>query len=542
VTPITDLRAAVEAAAGTLANGGAPPRARPTLERPKKAGHGDYATNAALVLAPVVGAPPRDVAQKLGDALQASLGDALDRVEVAGPGFLNLFLTDAWYAGAVDWILDAGERFGVLTPERAERVNLEFVSANPTGPLTAARSRHAAYGDALARILALAGHAVDREYYFNDEGAQVRRLAESIRARARGEQVPEDGYQGEYVQDLADEIAGAADMDLDELVHRGVELVVARIRATLEAYRVHFDTWFTERTLHEGSPSAIEIALKRLEEEGHLYRSEGALWLRTTTFGDDKDRVLIRSTGDPTYFAADVAYHEEKLERGYDRLINVLGSDHHGYIARMKAAMAALGADPDRLEIPMLQFVHIVEGDERAAMSKRRGEFVTLDELIGEIGVDATRWFMLSRSHDSTVDLDLELARRESAENPVYYVQYAHARISSVFAKAGEARVARALESEARPAELHESERELVRKLLAFPDEVAEAAERRAPHRIAAYALELAQVFTAFYRDCQIVGSEPEAVEDFRLRLSVVTQRTLARALGLLGVSAPEAM
>jgi arginyl-tRNA synthetase len=542
VTPITDLRAAVEAAAGTLANGGAPPRARPTLERPKKAGHGDYATNAALVLAPVVGAPPRDVAQKLGDALQASLGDALDRVEVAGPGFLNLFLTDAWYAGAVDWILDAGERFGVLTPERAERVNLEFVSANPTGPLTAASGRHAAYGDALARILALAGHAVDREYYFNDEGAQVRRLAESIRARARGEQVPEDGYQGEYVQDLADEIAGAADMDLDELVHRGVELVVARIRATLEAYRVHFDTWFTERTLHEGSPSAIEIALKRLEEEGHLYRSEGALWLRTTTFGDDKDRVLIRSTGDPTYFAADVAYHEEKLERGYDRLINVLGSDHHGYIARMKAAMAALGADPDRLEIPMLQFVHIVEGDERAAMSKRRGEFVTLDELIGEIGVDATRWFMLSRSHDSTVDLDLELARRESAENPVYYVQYAHARISSVFAKAGEARVARALESEARPAELHESERELVRKLLAFPDEVAEAAERRAPHRIAAYALELAQVFTAFYRDCQIVGSEPEAVEDFRLRLSVVTQRTLARALGLLGVSAPEAM
>jgi arginyl-tRNA synthetase len=541
VTPITDLRAAVEAAAGTLANGGAP-RARPTLERPKKAGHGDYATNAALVLAPVVGAPPRDVAQRLGDALRDRLGDALDRVEVAGPGFLNLFLTDAWYAGAVDWVLAAGEQFGAGTPERAERVNLEFVSANPTGPLTAASGRHAAYGDALARILALAGHAVDREYYFNDEGAQVRRLAESIRARARGEEVPEDGYQGEYVQELADEIRGAGEMDVDELAHRGVELVVARIRATLEAYRVHFDSWFTERTLHEGSPSAIDRALARLEEEGHLHRSEGALWLRTTTFGDDKDRVLIRSSGEPTYFAADVAYHEEKLERGYDRLINVLGSDHHGYIARMKAAMAALGAEPDRLEIPMLQFVHIVEGGERAAMSKRRGEFVTLDELIGEIGVDATRWFMLSRSHDSTVDLDLELARRESAENPVYYVQYAHARISSVRAKAGGERVARALEREARPDELHESERELVRKLLAFPDEVAEAAERRAPHRISVYALELAQVFTAFYRDCQIVGSEPEAVEDFRLRLSVVTQRTLARALGLLGVSAPEAM
>jgi arginyl-tRNA synthetase len=540
VTPITDLRDAVEAAAGTLADGA--PRAHPTLERPKKAGHGDYATNAALLLAPVVGASPRDVAARLGDALRDRLGDALDRVEVAGPGFLNLFLADAWYAGAVDWVLDAGERFGALAPERPERVNAEFVSANPTGPLTAASGRHAAYGDALARILVLAGHAVDREYYFNDAGGQVRRLGESIRARARGEEVPEDGYQGDYVADLAREIAGAADMDVDELTRRGVELMVARIRATLEAYRVHFDRWFTERTLHEGSPSPIEVALARLEEQGHLYRSEGALWLRTTTFGDDKDRVLVRSSGEPTYFAADVAYHEHKLERGYDRLIDVLGSDHHGYIARMKAAMAALGADPDRLEIPILQFVHIVEGGERAAMSKRRGEFVTLDELIGEIGVDATRWFMLSRSHDSTVDLDLDLARRESAENPVYYVQYAHARISSVRGKAGEARVERALGREARPRELHESERELVRKLLAFPDEVAEAAARRAPHRIAAYALELAQVFTAFYRDCQIVGSEPEAVEDFRLRLSVTTQRTLARALDLLGVSAPESM
>jgi arginyl-tRNA synthetase len=542
VTPIAQLRAAVEAAAGGLTNGGGAPRSRPTLERPKQAGHGDYATNAALVLAPVVGAPPRDVAARLGDALAERLGPALDRVEVAGPGFLNLFLADAWYAAAVDWVLEAGDAFGALTPERAERVNLEFVSANPTGPLTAASGRHAAYGDALGRILSLAGHSVEREYYFNDEGAQVRRLAESIRARARGDEPPEDGYQGDYVKELADAIPGAADMDLDALAERGVELVVARIRATLDAYRVTYDRWFTERTLHEGSPSAIDRALARLEEQGHLYRSEGALWLRTTTFGDDKDRVLVRSTGEPTYFAADVAYHEEKLERGYDRLINVLGSDHHGYVARMKAAMAALGADPDRLEIPLLQFVHIVEGGSRASMSKRRGDFITLDELIGEIGVDATRWFMLSRSQDSTVDLDLELAKRESSENPVYYVQYAHARINSVLGKAGEERVAAALKRTAHPDELHESERELVRKLLAFPDEVAEAAERRGPHRIAAYALELAQVFTAFYRDCQIVGAEPEAVEDLRLRLSVVTQRTIARALALLGVSAPESM
>jgi arginyl-tRNA synthetase len=541
MTPVTDLRAAVESAATDLADGGAA-RARPTLERSRQADHGDYATNAALVLAPVLKAPPREVAERLGGALRDRLGAALERVEVAGPGFLNLFLADPWYVGAVDWILAAGDGFGGGTAEPALRIDIEFVSANPTGPMTAASARHAAYGDALGRVLEFAGHSVVREYYFNDAGTQIEKLAESIRARARGEPVPEGGYEGDYVRELADEIPGAADMDLAELAHVGVELMFDRIKATLRAYRVDFDVFFSERALHEGSPSAVERALERLAEQDRLYRSAGALWLRTTEFGDDKDRVLERSSGQTTYFAADVAYAEHKLERGFDLLVVPLGADHHGYVARMKAMMASLGVDPERLQMPILQFVHVVEGGARASMSKRRGEFITLDDLIAEIGVDASRFFMLQRSHDSTVDVDLDLAREQSAENPVYYVQYAHARIASVRRKAGEERVAQALAAHGLEVELHPSERALVKKLLAFPDEVAEAVARRAPHRIAVYALELAQVFTAFYRDCQVVGAEPRAVEDWRLRLSVVSQRTLARALDLLGVTAPETM
>jgi arginyl-tRNA synthetase len=541
VTPVTDLRAAVEAAASGLANGGSA-RSRPTLERPKQADHGDYATNAALVLAPLLKAPPREVAERLGGALRDRLGDALDRVEVAGPGFLNLFLADPWYVGALDWVLAAGDGYGGGSAAPALRIDIEFVSANPTGPLTAASGRHAAYGDALARVLEFAGHEVTREYYFNDAGTQIEKLGESIRARARGEEVPEGGYEGDYVRELAAQVPGAADIDAHELARIGVELMFDRIKATLHAYRVDFDLFFNERSLHEGSPSAVERAFERLSEEGHVYRSEGALWLRTTSFGDDKDRVLERSTGQPTYFAADVAYVENKLERGFDQLILPLGSDHHGYVARLKSIMGSLGADPERLEVPILQFVHVVEGGARASMSKRRGEFITLDDLVAEIGVDATRYFMLSRSHDSTIDLDLDLARQESAENPVYYVQYAHARIASVRRKAGEERVARALTASGLSVELHPSERALVKKLLAFPEEVAEAAERRGPHRITVYALELAQVFTAFYRDCQVVGAEPVALEDWRLRLCVVTQRTIARALDLLGVQAPSEM
>jgi len=538
-TPFDDLKTAVRAAAAELRNGGAASD-RLSLERPKRAGFGDYSTNAALLLAPAMGESPRAIAERLGAALQERLGGRVEKVEVAGPGFLNLFLSDAWYLAAVDDVLAAGDAFGAAT--EGERIQVEFVSANPTGPLTAASGRHAAFGDALARILELAGNTVEREYYFNDSGGQVQRLGQSILARARGEEPPEDGYQGDYVAELAARIPDAASRPAEELAAAGVETLMAGIRATLERFRVVFDRWFSEATLYDGDPSPWERAREQLAAEGRSYRSEGALWLRTTALGDDKDRVLERSSGEPTYFAADVAYHWDKLDRGYDRMINVLGADHHGYVARLKAAVAAVGADPDRLEAPILQFVHVVEGGERASMSKRRGDYVGLDELIEEVGVDATRFFMLSRSADSTVDLDLRLAREQSSENPVYYVQYAHARIASVLRKAGEARVTAALAAARDGLELEPAERELVKKLLAFPAEVAEAAERRAPHRIAVYALETAQAFTAFYRDCRVVGAEPEALESFRIAVSVAAQRVIARSLALLGVTAPDAM
>jgi arginyl-tRNA synthetase len=541
--PLDNLRAAVHDAAEQLTDGNGAAAPRPNLERPRKAGFGDYSTNAALLLAPVLKAPPREVAERLGAALRERLADGVERVEVAGPGFLNLFLSDAWYVEAAGHVLAAGDAFGGAGARERERIQVEFVSANPTGPLHAGHARNAAYGDSLARILAFHGHPVEREFYANDYGSQVLKLGESIQARARGEDPPEDGYQGDYVAELAAAIPGAAERPVEEVAQAGVELVLERTRETLHTFRVDFDTWFSERSLHEGDPTSVQHAFDRLADLGQTYRADDALWLRTSAHGDDKDRVLVRSTGQHTYFASDIAYHLHKRERGFDRLINVWGADHHGYVDRMKAAFEALGGDPDRLELAIMQFVHLVSRGERSAMSKRRGEFVTLDDLIREIGVDAARWFLLARSHDTTVELDLELAREQSNENPVYYVQYAHARIASMLRKAGEERVAAALAaSPPDDLQLHDSERELVKKLLAFPGDVAEAADRRAPHRIAAYALELAQTFTAFYRDCRVVGASPEAVESFRIGLSVATQRAIARALDLLGVSAPDAM
>jgi len=548
--PLSELAAAVRAAAATVRGryrrdgaGSSDPIA-PRLERPKREGQGDYSTNAAMLLAPVLDTPPRVIAERLGSALEELLGDRLARTEVAGPGFLNLVLSDQWLRDALRSVLAAGEQLGGGGADPAERVLIEFVSANPTGPLVAASGRHAAYGDSLARILAHHGHSVSREYYFNDAGGQIRLLGESVRARARGEDVPEGGYQGDYVIELAEQIPGAVDADPDELAARAVAIMLERIKTTLERYGVHYDVFFSERTLHEGNPSAVDRALALLEEARHVYRSEGATWLRTTSFGDDKDRVVLRSNGAPTYLAADIAYLQNKRERGFERQLLPVGSDHHAYVRELKAAMAALGADPDTLEVPLIQFVHLVEGGETFKMSKRRGDFVTLDDLLDEIGVDATRFFMLQRSHDRTLDLDLGVAREQSSENPVYYVQYAHARIASMLGRLPADRVERALGQGAEwgGEVLHASERNLIKKLIALPDEIAEAAARRAPHRIAAYALELAQEFTAFYRDCRVVGATPEAVESFRVALSVAAQRAIALSLSLLGVSAPTSM
>ncbi|MEA2386818.1 MAG: arginyl-tRNA synthetase [Thermoleophilaceae bacterium] len=513
--PLSDLRAAI----GEKAR----------LERPPKPDFGDYSTNAAMLRAPTEGKPPREVAAGLAEELKKRLGDDVERIDVAGPGFLNLFMSDAWFRRMLATALEQGEEFG--RGSGGERVLVEFVSANPTGPMTVASARGAAIGDSLSRVLEFAGGDVEREYYINDYGTQVRLFGESIRARARGEEPPEGGYQGDYVAQLAAEIDGAGEKDPEELALLGVERMMSRVEETLTRFRVRFDRFFSERSMHEGH--AIEAALKVMAEHGHVYEHDGATWLRTTSLGDDKDRVLVRSSGEKTYFASDIAYHDDKRRRGYDRVINVLGADHHGHVKRMMAAWQLLGGGEGAFEILIMQLVNLMEGGERARMSKRQGEFVTLDDLLDDIGVDAARFFLLQRSHDTTIDLDLALAREQSSDNPVYYCQYAHARIASILRRADaepDASVA---------AELHPSEEALIKRLLAFPEEVQLAAERRAPHRLTVYVPELAQDFSAVYRDCKVVGT-PE--EGFRLALALQTQRVIARALDVLGVEAPQEM
>lgn len=533
--PHADLRAAVSDAVSSL---GAEVSQDPALEQPRRAGQGDYSTNAAMLMAPSLGEPPREIGERLGAALKGALGPSLDRVEVAGPGFVNVFMTDGWYREAA-WSIANDDAFGACGPRRPD-VHLEFVSANPTGPLTAAGGRGAAYGDSLARILDRAGHRVEREYYVNDAGTQIRSFAASIAARMRSEQPPENGYVGAYIGDLADELRakGLQPDDLDLLAREGVEAMRRRIEASLAGFGVQFDTWFSERALDEAG--ALDSTLEMLRAHGSTYESDGALWLRTSDRGDDKDRVLVRSDGEPTYFANDIAYHRDKLSRGAEQMIVPLGADHHGYVPRMKAAVGILSGDPERYEAPIMQLVNIVERGERTRMAKRKGEFVTLDELISDIGADAARFFLLQRSNDTVIDLDLELARSTSQENPVYYVQYAHARLASILRNASEAPSAGA-EISVQP-----SERALIRRLLDLPDEVAQAAEKRAPHRLCAYAGAVAADFHAFYRDCRVVGADVEVgidgLEGARVTVCRAAQSVIATSLDLLGVSAPAKM
>ena len=547
IDPLAELRAAVIGATEALEGS---PGEKLSLDRPPRPEHGDYSTNAAMLLAPAAGAPPREVAERLRSELDRTLAGRAERIEVAGPGFLNVFLSDRWHREAIAALLAAGDRLGAPAATGGERILVEFVSANPTGPVTAASGRGAAYGDALSRMLAHSGHTVQREYYLNDAGTQVELFARSVAARMAGEEPPEDGYAGVYVVELAEELAAAgmtAD-DLETLATAATEAMQARIEATLERFGVHYDTWSSERRLRESG--AVERALEELRSRGHVYEHDGAVWLRTTAFGDDKDRVLVRADGEPTYFGPDIAYHLDKLERGHERLINVLGADHHGYVPRMRAAISALGFDPDRFEAAIMQMVNVVEAGERKRMGKRSGDFVTLDELIDDIGVDATRFFMLQRSHDSPIDIDLELARATSQENPVYYVQYAHARIASILRKAVDegvvgsedeaAEIAAGEAALGAGAEL--AERHLIQRLLELPGEVDQAARRRSPHRLCAYAMATAADFHAFYRDARVVGAEGEGAEAARLGVCVATKRTIATTLALLGVSAPERM
>ena len=533
--PVASLHLAVTRAARAMAGDDS---VSPALDPSPRPEMGDYSTNAAMLMAKSLGRAPREIAAELSAVIERELGAALERTEVAGPGFINLFLGDAWYRAAVDAMAATGAA-PVEPVAEPERVIVEFVSANPTGPLTAASGRHAAYGDALSRLLAESGHAVTREYYVNDGGTQVENFAASIAARMTGDEPPEDGYKGAYVNELAERARaeGLGPDDLEGLARTGVGWMVDGIRGSLENFGVEMDDFFSERSLYEDN--LVDRGIERLRAAGHVFEEDGAVWLRTTGFGDDKDRVLIRSNGEVTYFGADVAYHVDKIERGNDRLIDVLGADHHGYVARMAAAIESLEGDKAEFEVEIMQMIHLVEGGQRAKMSKRAGDIVTLDELTQDIGVDAARWFLLQRSHDRTIDLDLDLARSQSSDNPVYYVQYAHARIQSILRKAAEEAAG---EGDALTAPVDPSERALVSKLLGFPAEVHEAAAKRAPHRICAYATEVAAAFHAFYRDCQVVGADGEGVEAARIQLCGVAAETIARSLGLLGISAPDRM
>jgi arginyl-tRNA synthetase len=520
-----ELAAPLEAAVVAAGGNGEPVR----LERPADPAHGDYASAVALSLARPLKAPPREIAERIAAGIDSPW---IGGVEIAGPGFINLRLQPAWFQHVVARVLEEGDRFGAGAAARPQRLQVEFVSGNPTGPVTVGSARNAAYGDSLARLFSFAGHDVETEYYFNDAGRQIDLFGESLRARARGEEVPEEGYQGEYIVELAKELGLGPDAPLEEWSRRGTDQMMAQIRTTLDRFRVHFDSWFRERALYEDG--SVERAIERVREAGHTFEQDGALWLRSTAFGDDKDRVIVRSNGQPGYLAGDIAYIVSKLERGFDVAVYVLGADHHGYRMRLKAAAAALGYDPDRIDVQLYQLVHLTGG----RMSKRAGRVVTLDDLIDAIGVDASRFMLVQRSHDQTIELDLDLLVQQNPENPVYYCQYAHARIAQILRKAGDAAdgAVPAPTWEPQPAEAA-----LVKSLAGFPDLVAEAADRRGPHRVVAFAQETAKEFHQFYDQCRVIGEAPD-VQSSRLALCEATRRVMQTALGLVGVEAPDQM
>lgn len=515
-----------------------------TLDRPKNRDHGDYATSVALQLAKSAGKQPREVAEILQGAISQLAG--VSSVDIAGPGFINITLNRSNQAELVRTILSAGKDYGSGRTLNGVAINLEFISANPTGPLHLGHTRWAAVGDALGRVLSAAGAKVSREFYINDRGRQMDLFGQSVQAAAQGKAIPDDGYQGEYIKDLAAQVVAAdpAISTVEDFREAAYRLQLAEQKSVLDTFKTHFDTWFSERSLHDSG--AVEHGLAKLREQGHVFESDGAIWLRTTDFSDDKDRVLVKENGELTYFASDTAYYINKRERGSDICIYMLGADHHGYVNRLRAVAACAGDNPDyNIEILIGQLVKIMEGGEEVKLSKRAGTIITLAELVEKVGVDAARYTLIRYPVDTPMVMDIDVLRRNTNENPVYYVQYAHARIAAVLRNVAELKISYGLDS-FDPAQLtHDRENELLGALAEYPRIVATAAELREPHRVARYLEELAGVYHGFYADCRVLPMGDELVAPIhsaRASLCAATMQVISNGLDLLGVSAPERM
>ena len=539
----TDIQAAVAAAFSRGEIQGDLP-ATITLERPKNRDHGDYATSIALQLAKAAGKNPREIATILQSAISSIAG--VTKVDIAGPGFINITLNRASQAELVRTILSNKKEYGRSAGLTGVKINLEFISANPTGPLHLGHTRWAAVGDALGRVLCAAGAQVTREFYINDRGRQMDLFGQSVQAAALGTPIPEDGYQGNYIADLAKEVLAAnpAISTSEEFREAAYKVQLSQQQKVLETFHTHFDVWFSERSLHESG--AVEHGVDKLRSQGHVFEQDGAVWLRTTDFGDDKDRVIIKEDGDLTYFASDTAYYINKRERGFDICIYMLGADHHGYIHRLKATAACAGDDANyNVEIMIGQLVKIMEGGEELKLSKRAGTIITLEELVEKVGVDAARYTLIRYPVDTPMVMDVDVLKRNTNENPVYYVQYAHARIAAVLRNCAELGIATGLET-FDPSQLsHDRENELLGALEQYPKIVAAAAQFREPHRVARFLEELAGVYHGFYADCRVLPLGDEAIAPIhsaRAALCAATMQVIGNGLDLLGVSAPERM